>query len=75
MDIQTRKLHFTEFLSHLQIEIIIFILRILLKLSNKNIKNASLLDHNNNFQQANERLQQVRFTLQEKFKTVFGNGN
>ena len=73
MDIQTRKLHFTEFLSHLQIEIIIVIPEILLQLSNKNIKNASLLDHNNNFQQANERLKQVRFTLHEKFKTVFGN--
>ena len=50
MDIQTRKLHFTEFLSHLQIEIIIVILEILLQLSNKNIKNASLLDYNNNLQ-------------------------
>ena len=50
MDIQTRKLHFTDFFSHLQIEILIVILKIILQLSNKNIQNASLLDYNNNLQ-------------------------
>lgn len=71
MDIQTRKLNFIKSFLHLKNEMVIAKLESLLQSENKNIQNASLLEYNNELEQADERIENGSFyTLEEVEKLV-----
>ena len=72
MDIQTRKLHFIESFLRLQNETVIAKLESLLQSENKNIQNTSLLDYNNDLEQANERIENGSFYTSEEVENLVG---
>ena len=72
MDIQTRKLYFIESFLRLQNETVIAKLESLLQKKNKNIQNTSLLDYNNDLEQANERIENGSFYTSEEVENLVG---
>ena len=72
MDIQTRKLYFIESFLRLQNETVIAKLESLLQSENKNIQNTSLLDYNNDLEQANERIENGSFYTSEEVENLVG---
>ena len=72
MDIQTRKLHFIESFLQLQNEKVIAKLESLLQSENDTMENASLLEYNNDLNQANERIENGSFYTSEEIKNSVG---
>lgn len=72
MDIQTRKLNFIKSFLHLQNEKVIAKLESLLQSENKNIQNASLLEYNNELEQADERIENGSFYTSEEVEKLVG---
>lgn len=72
MDIQTRKLNFIESFLHLKNEKIIAKLESLLQSENKNLQNTSLLEYNNDLEQAEERIENGSFYTSEEVENLVG---
>ena len=70
MDIESRKLHLIESFLRLQNETVIAKLESLLQSENKNIQNTSLLDYNNDLEQANERIENGSFFTSEEVENL-----